>query len=150
MYKIDHSIFINRPQQEVFDYLSDPANTVQWQSGTIFSEWISEGPPGAGSVYKVRAKVLGREVETEMEILDWNPPNMLAYKTINGPVPLENTTTFAAQGEGTLVTHSIRTEFGTFFRLAEGLVGKQVEKQIASDSAALKLLLESQALEKVR
>ncbi len=34
-------------------------------------------------------------------------------------------------------------EFGGFFKLAEGLVGKQAEKQSESDLAALKLLLES-------
>ena len=142
MYKLDHSVFINRSPQEVFDYLADPANTVQWQSGTESAEWISDGPPGIGSVYKVGAKFLGRKVETEMEILGWDPPNMLSYKTVNGPIPLKNTTTFEVQGDGTLLTHSIQTEFGTFFRLAEGLVGKQVEKQVASDNAALKLLLE--------
>ena len=36
-----------------------------------------------------------------------------------------------------------QAELGGFFKLAEGLVGKQIEKQMETDSAKLKKLLEA-------
>ncbi len=67
----------------------------------------------------------------------------MGFKTLNGPMPFENTTTLEAQGEGTLVTQRAQGEFGGFFKLAEGLVGKQAEKTFEASNHALKLLLES-------
>ncbi|MEJ2349761.1 MAG: hypothetical protein P8Y03_08255 [Anaerolineales bacterium] len=47
------------------------------------------------------------------------------------------------QGDGTLVTQRTQGEFSGFFKLAEGLVGKQAERTIEASNNALKLILES-------
>ncbi len=67
----------------------------------------------------------------------------LAFKLISGPIPFENTTTLEPQGDGTLITYKAQGEFGGFFKIAEGLVGKQAEKQFETSNAALKLLAEA-------
>ena len=143
MYKFESSIFINRPQQEVFDYVTNPANSPKWQIGTESSEWTSDGPPGVGSTVKVVTSLLGRKIEVVIEITGWDPPNLLSIKSVGGPIPFESTQRFAAQGDGTLLTETGQAEIGGFFKLAEGLVGKQLEKQGESERSALKLLLES-------
>jgi uncharacterized protein YndB with AHSA1/START domain len=33
--------FINRPLQEVFDFMTNPANFAQWQSGTKSAKWAA-------------------------------------------------------------------------------------------------------------
>ena len=143
MYKFELSIFINRPVQEVFDYVTNPANYAKWSSGIQSAEWTSDGPPGVGSTVKGVAKFLGRKIEFVTEITGWDPPNLWSVKSVGGPLPLESTSKFEAQGDGTLVTETSQIEIGGFFNLAEGLVGKQFEKQKESDSSALKLLLEA-------
>ena len=45
---------------------------------------------------------------------------------------------------GTELTIDVEAEFGGFFKLAEGLVGKQLEKQLDTNFDALKLLLEGE------
>ena len=47
MITLEKSIFINRPPQEVWDFMINPANMSQWQGATESVEWASEGPPGA-------------------------------------------------------------------------------------------------------
>ncbi|MGB7875775.1 MAG: hypothetical protein WBL25_15450 [Anaerolineales bacterium] len=42
-----------------------------------------------------------------------------------------------------MISLSANAEVGGFFKMAEGLVSKQAEKQIESDWAALKKLLEA-------
>ena len=64
MYKFTKSIFINRSQQDVFDFLSNPANLTKWASVVEFAEWTSTDIPGIGSTYKQVVKFLGRNSET--------------------------------------------------------------------------------------
>lgn len=143
MHMFESSISVDRSQQDVFDYVSDPANDAQWQSGLESSELTSEGPLGAGSTSTVVTRFLGRRIEAITEITAWDPPNQSTAKTVNGPFPFEVTTIVEENGDGTLLTIRGQAEFGGFFKLAEGLVGKQLDKQIASDLAGLKLLLEA-------
>lgn len=143
MYKFESSIFINRPVQEVFDFVTNPANSAKWQSGTESVEWTSDGPRGVGSTAKVVAKLLGRKIELVVETTIWDPSNQSGLKSIGGPIPFESTSKFAAQGDGTLLTETGQAEIGGLFKLAEGLVGKQLEQQGEANRAALKLLLES-------
>lgn len=143
MYKFESSIFINRSQQEVFDYVSNPANIPQWQSSTESAQWTSEGPPGVGSTFKLVTSFLGRKLEPVVEITGWDPPNLYRFKAVSGPIPYEAMTKFEAQAGGTLLTQAGQAELGGFFKLAEGLVGKQFEKQFESNNAALKLQLEA-------
>jgi carbon monoxide dehydrogenase subunit G len=143
MIKLEHSFFINRNPEDVYNYMTNPANNSQWQSGTEYAEWASDGPTGVGSTIKVVTKFLGRKIEAELEITDWDPPNQVGLKSVSGPIPFENVVTLEAQGDGTNVTQIIQAEVGGFFKMAEGLVGKQMQKTFETNSAALKLLLES-------
>ena len=144
MYTFENSIYIERSPAEVHDYVTNPANTSQWQSGVESAEWISPSPRGVGSTWRVVNKFLGRRIEAELEVTDWDQPSQITSKIIDGPLPLETTLRFEPKDTGTKLTIKSQGEFGGFFKLAEGLVGKQVEKQVDSDFAALKLLLETE------
>ena len=43
------SVFINRSQQDVFEFFSNPANLSKWNSNIESTEWASSGAPGVGS-----------------------------------------------------------------------------------------------------
>ena len=142
MVKFEKSIFINRPQQEVFDFMSNPANDTQWQASTELAEWTSEGPPGVGSTIRSVSRFLGLNIDSTSEITSWDPPHQVCVKSLSGPFPFENTDKLESKENGTLLTVAIQAEAGGFFKLAEGLVAKQAEKQIDADLVALKLLME--------
>jgi carbon monoxide dehydrogenase subunit G len=142
MITFEKSIFINRPQQEVFDFVSNRANDSQWQSGGGSTEKTSEGLTGLGTTYRSTTNLIGRGIESTTEIISWDAPNELSEKTTSGPIPFEGKTTFSPKENGTQLTFSGQAELGGFFKMAEGLVGKQMEKQIDTDLNALKLLLE--------
>jgi len=143
MFTAERSIFINRPPQEVFDYSSDPANAHKWQSQVLSQEWSSDGPPGVGSTQRAVARFLGRDLESAAEITIWDPPSQHGFKSIGGPVHIEGGMKFAPEGDGTKVTMGGQLETSGFFKLAEGLVKKQLESQFEANLEALKLLLES-------
>jgi uncharacterized membrane protein len=143
MFTLEKSIFINRPQQEVFDYGVDPANAPKWESQMVSVEWSSEGPHGVGSTQRSVTRFLGRDIESTSETTIWDPPNQHGFRVASGPVPVDGLMTFVPEGNGTKVIMSAQVEAGGFFKLAEGLVKKQLEKQFETNLETLKLLLES-------
>jgi uncharacterized protein YndB with AHSA1/START domain len=143
MFKTSNSIFINQPPQEVFNAITDLAKQSLWQSMVESAEWTSNGSHGVGSTQRVVARFLGRKIESEIEVTAWEPPHRVDYKFVNGPYPAEVSNTLQSQSEGTLLTAQSQGEMGSFFKLAEGLVARQLEKQIATNLESLKLLMES-------
>ena len=123
--------------------MTDLSNDSKWQSGIVSVERSSDGPIRAGSTWVYKLKFLGREMEAEIELTSFDSPNQASVKSVNGPVPFENTYKFQSKGDSTQMTFSGQAEIGGFFKMAEGLVGKQMEKQMDADGAALKKLLEA-------
>ncbi len=142
MYQFEKSVFINRPQQEVFDFVSNTANESQWDSGGGTTEKTSEGPTGLGTTYRTTTKFLGRGIEADIEITSWDAPNEYTQKGTSGPFPFETKNTFTPKENGTQLTISGQAELSGFFKMAEGLVGKQLEKHIDTDLNLLKIVLE--------
>lgn len=142
MFQFEKTIHINRPQQEVFDFLSDPANDTKWRDSAVSSEVQSEGPMGVGSKIHSVDKLMGRKLESTAEISAWDPPNRYGQKTMGGPMPFEFTIQLTPDGEGTQLTMQGQAELGGFFKMAEGLVGRQMEKQLNTDLQGLKRALE--------
>jgi uncharacterized membrane protein len=141
MYIFEKTIFINYPQQELFDFLTDPTNDPKWRSTAVSAEWTSEGPIGVGSTQHSVDKFLGRKFESDSEVTIWNPPNEIGLKSVGGP-QFEASWKFTPEENGTKLSISGQVELGGFFKLAEGLAGKQMEKQMDSDFDSLKEFLE--------
>lgn len=143
MFETSNSIFIDRPPQDVFNIITDPAKITFWQNLTESAEWTTNGSPDVGSTMKVVARFLGRKIESEMEVTAWESPHRIDWKFFNGPYPAQVSNTLQPQGEGTLLTSRSQGEMGGFFKLAEGLVARQLEKQLATNYESLKLLMEA-------
>lgn len=146
MFEFENAVFIQRSPQEVFDVITDPAKAAKWQSSAESGEWTSDGPYGVGSTWKSKIKFMGRDIESDLEITEWESPSLVSFKTLDGPVPMQAANTLEAQDNGTLLTIKVKVEFGGFFKMAEGLAGKQVVKQVENDNKTLKQLMESNKL----
>jgi len=134
--------FINRPLQEVFDFMTNPVNFAQWQSGTKSAKWASEDPVGVGSFFHSVGEMMGREMKMNLEITQWDPPTVWGVKGASGPMKFEGISKFESKDGGTQVTQTFEGEVGGFFSIAEGLAIKQLQKQVETDGSALKKLLE--------
>ena len=135
--------FINRPLQEVFDFMTNPANFAQWQSGTKSAKWATEGSVGVGSIFNSVGEMMGREMKMDLEIPQWNPPTMWGIKGRSGPMKFEAISKFESKDGGTQVTQTFEGEVGGLFSIAEGLAIKQLQKQVENDGNTLKKLLEA-------
>jgi uncharacterized protein YndB with AHSA1/START domain len=147
MGKFTVSVFINRSQQDVFDFLTNPANLSKWNSNFASAEWASSDAPGLGSTYKVLAKMSGGKNEGLFEITQWDPPQRYSYKSISGlPFPIESiesAVTLAPKENGTQITFESQFGLAGILKFAEGMFRKFAEKGDGDNFDTAKRLLEA-------
>ena len=134
-------IFINRPKQEVFDFVSDPANAAKWRGTIQSAEWISQGSIGIGSRIRQVSKFMGWKQENTTEVTAWEPPNHITQKMIDGPL-FEHTFEFQSKQNGTDFTVTGTMEIKGLLRLLTGLMVRQSENMLEAELSTLKLILE--------
>ena len=142
MAKIENSITINRPIEEVFAFVTDVRNDVKWRSDVVESKVTSSGSLGVGATFEFASEFMGRKIETEVEMTAYDPPKRFAWKSIKSPIPVSAVTTFEAVADGTLVVDTADFEPGGFFKIAEPLLIKQAQSAAEKDMKKLKELLE--------
>ena len=145
MVKLEGSVVINRPIEEVFAFLTNPENSSQWQGSVLESKQTSEGPRGVGTTGQVVSQFLGRRIESTWEVTEYELNRKTTSKSTSGPVPYELSATLETVDEGTRVTLVGEYEIGGFFKLAEPLVARMGQRQADADFANLKDLVEAQA-----
>ena len=144
MITVDYSVVINRPIEEVFTFVTNPENNVQWVSGLLETKQVSQGPIGVGSTGTDVRQFLGQRIESAWEITEYEQNRKVGFKTTSGPIPLEATYTYDAAEGGTRVSFVIQGEVSGFFKMAESILAGMVRRQIEADHNNLKDLLEAQ------
>ncbi|NIS83505.1 MAG: hypothetical protein GTO14_25655 [Anaerolineales bacterium] len=143
MVKVEGSVVINRPVEEVFAFLTNPENASVWQGTVLESKQTSDGPVGVGTTGHGVSQFLGRRIESDWEVTEYEPYTKASLKSTSGPVPYEQSATLESIGEGTKVTLVARYEVGGFFKLAEPIVARLSQRQSEADFANLKDLVEA-------
>jgi uncharacterized membrane protein len=146
MLKIETSIVINRPLEEVFAFTTNYENQPKWQSRLIEAKKTSEGPIGVGTTWRLVGKFLGQLIETETECIEYDLNRTYAAKSISGPYPIVGRQTYERVEGGTRLNVILEAQPGGFFKLAEPLLVSLIKRQSETDFASLKDLMEAQAL----
>jgi hypothetical protein len=136
------SVFINRPVEEVFEFTAAFENSHLWQGDLIRSEQTSDGPLGVGATGIFAQKFMGREMENTVEVTVYDPPYQMCFRSTSGPIAFEGCQTCESVDGGTQFTVAIEGEAGGFFKVAEGMVQKQLASSLERDNNNLKAVLE--------
>jgi uncharacterized membrane protein len=145
MINFEIGTLIDRPVQDVFTFLSDPLNLPKWQTMIAKIDPVSPGPVRVGSKFNVHSEMLGRKIDGVMDITEYDPPTQFGFKNVAGPLQLRASATLKPAGTGTKVTLTAQGEPGGMFKLAEGVLAKQVKSQMEDNLKRLKSVLESGA-----
>jgi ligand-binding SRPBCC domain-containing protein len=140
---IDETVTVQASPAEVFAFVTDPEKGPVWQSSLLEARFDPDGPLQQGTRITETRKLLGRRLESTVEVTELEPDRRFSGKVLSGPFPWEFTYTFEASGDGTRVDFHIEGEPGGFFRLAEPIVVRTVRKQMEADFSTLKELVES-------
>ena len=142
MATIERTLTLAAPPARVFDYLTDPEKAAVWQSSLLEARLTPDVPMRRGTRIAETRKLLGRRMESTVEVTELDPDRLFAGRVLDGPVPWEFRYTLTATDGGTEMAFRIEGEPGGFFRLAEPLVVRTVAKQTDGDLATLKELVE--------
>jgi uncharacterized protein YndB with AHSA1/START domain len=136
-----HSVLIERPIEEVFAFLHDPANDPVWQTSLVESKL--SGPMGLGATLTEVRRFLGRQAELTFEITEYEPPTRSSMRAISGPVPMTAGYILEPAEGGTQVTMVGETDAHGFFRLAEPVFARMASRELEANAGHLKDLLEA-------
>jgi uncharacterized protein YndB with AHSA1/START domain len=80
------TIDINRPQDDVFSYVTDPATFAEWQAGVVGGSIEGGAAPVVGSKCMTTRRIAGAERQSTSEITELDPPTSWALRGIDGPI----------------------------------------------------------------
>lgn len=126
------TIEIARTPEDVFAYLTDVSNLPAWQAG------VKSATRRDGRIEESRS-LLGRELDTTLEIVDEASPRLFTLRALDGPVRFTVRHELEAAGGGTRLTVTAEGEVPGF---AAGLLARGAERQFRKDFARLKQILE--------
>ncbi len=101
---VERTFIVNRPIDEVFNYLSDFENTQEWDPGTLETTRTG-GDGGLGTTYRNRSSFMGRKVELTYRTVGFDRPTFFSCQGTNTTATATDTMTFTREGERTQIQY---------------------------------------------
>jgi uncharacterized membrane protein len=145
--KVDHSVLINLPVEEIFAYMSNLENLADWSGLVISARKISSEEMLVGTIVRCTIRILGRWFDTTYEIVECVPGRYLTFKSISSVSPFFICYQFeSVERLRTNVIVEETIDFtGGFLGFAEPVIKGAIRRQLSSDLLTLKDLLETTA-----
>ena len=145
MTKIERSIVIGWPVDDVWEFVHDVANDRLWQTTLAESEQLTDGPMGVGTRVREVRHFLGLRIESTWEMTEYEPNRTSAIRGVSGPIPLSGRYRVEAFEGGTRFTVTGELDAHGFFKLAEPLFARITGRELEANLGHLKDLLEGGA-----
>ena len=143
MAKIQGQILIGRPAEEVFDFVADSRNEPSFSPAMAGVELLTPLPIGAGTRFCARMGRAGTPMR--VELTEFDRPHRLGSRTTSSMMQTSGALTFAAGGEGTVMSWDWQVRPKGWMRMPGplfGPLGARTERRIW---ASMKRYLENAA-----
>jgi len=145
MIKFEHSIIINRPLDEVWNYLSNVENMPKWDRGVLEAKQTSEGLPGVGSTVQTRRQLLGWQRIGKLRISEYVPNKIISLQGSLGSMTAQIRYAFEPVEGGTRMTGTSEVELGGLWKLITPILTPMLERDGREDLANVKRIMEAPA-----
>ncbi|MFN2520136.1 MAG: SRPBCC family protein [Candidatus Limnocylindria bacterium] len=137
----EHTITIDRAAHEVFAFFSDPKNATTWQSGLV--KVAADGPLKQGSKWREIRRFLGRDIETALEVTEYEPDRRFAARGSGGSARFAFEWQVTPSANGTDFTFRGQADPGRLLRIGGRFMARAAKRQIQADLARAKQILEA-------
>jgi len=126
---------IRAPKEKVAGYVMDWRNDPEWTAikTVTLSREAEGGGYGVGAQVTRSAYFLGRRTDYVMDVERFDPPDLIALRSVQAPVPMRVTYEFQPHPEGTLITVLMSTVDGRMARLAGPLMRALLRATVDGD-----------------
>jgi len=143
MLKIEESVVISKPRQEVWEFLSDPATVTLYSSNVSEYTLISGAPTELGRTARIVVKVAGIRLESTDELVEIDEGRMFKVESRDAKVPYTLTMTLSDEGGGTRLTWLQESEsLKGVFKLGDSIVLKLYARDVRANLENAKTLIE--------
>ena len=146
MARIETSVVIARPQEDVFAYLTDLRNAMEWSTELVdvaYDGELSEGSTGSDT-----RKMGRKEIVMPWRITSFDPPNRLVVE-YERPFPITAEFSFRASESGTRVTCAMDLRPRGFWRLLGPVMAWEGKKTDKVQFNKVKEILESRSSDSI-
>ena len=138
------TITINQPANIVFDFILDGTKNPLWRPAVIDIQRVPDKPSGVGAAFKQGHKGPGgRRIESDYEIVECKPNELIAFQVTAGPARPTGKYTFEALGDSTRLTFVLHYEPKGLAKLMDPMITRTMRAEVAN-LLNLKAYLEKQ------
>jgi hypothetical protein len=140
MIRFQKNLIINRPVTEVFAFITEPQNDLQWKA-VVKEASPSNGPMAVGTTWRQVVEAPGGEAESIEECTEYEMNHRFA-QYCPSPFPHGGSYTFEPSGDSTRLHVSGYVKLSGMLKWLQPLVALMVKRAAAKDAAQLKTVLE--------
>jgi len=122
MIRLQETIEVPRPIDEVFAYASNFSNAAQWDPGVVASRKISQGPVGVGAEFALRVRFGPRSIPMTYVVREYGPPKRVVLEGTGASVHALDDIRFASTSGGTRITYTAEISMLGAFSVVEPLL----------------------------
>jgi uncharacterized protein YndB with AHSA1/START domain len=138
----EHTVTINRPARDVFDYLADGTHNRDWRSGVLEIEKITTAAGEGASYRQVLAGPGGRRIQGDYRVTVFDPPRRLEFLVTAGPArPTGAFEITETPDHGTRVRFVLDVRPAGLMKLMMPMITRQMRSEVAQLDT-LKTILE--------
>jgi len=150
MAHVEGEIVINRSVEDVFDFVADQRNELQYNPEMVRSEMISDGPIGVGTQFRAESKSRGGILEMTIEFTTFDRPRKIAEVARLQSMDIRGMLTFDSVSEGTRMRWVWDLEPHGALKLMTPLVALMGRRQERAIWTGLKQLMEAQTTQELQ
>ena len=142
MAKFKHSVTIDRPVSEVFQYITNVENLPEWAEVIQSVRVTTPDAVDVGTEAEVEVELYSRRVVATYRVTEYERDRIFAFETADAPFDLYSVYTFTPIKDGTWLHVTSTGKARGISRFIEGSVARLLDRQFIADHERLKHILE--------
>ncbi|HMA06063.1 MAG TPA: SRPBCC family protein [Methanomicrobiales archaeon] len=143
MARIEESIEIRRPVEQVFSFTTDAKSWPKWQSIIMEAEQTSPGPVTVGTMFRGTSRMMGRTMPWTAKATEFEANRRYGKNIDSGPVTIEQHNAYQSVEGGTRFTILYDMKVGGFMKLMSPMITGSMRKELKKSLGNLKKVLEA-------
>jgi ligand-binding SRPBCC domain-containing protein len=141
--KLQEKIVIDRPIEDVFNFVANGENLSTWNSAVFKVEKISAGPVTVGTQFWMMRNLPLGWAENTFEVIAYEPYTKFSIKVISGPTPFVYHYHLTPVDDSTFLTLDAQVQVTGLGQIAKPVLAIGIKKGIKDNLRTLKRLLET-------
>jgi uncharacterized protein YndB with AHSA1/START domain len=140
-----HAVEIDRPAATVFPYLVGCDGRRRWMGVLVECEQMTDGAPGRGTRFRDVFEDRGQRIVIDAEVVEYEPNERFATRLRSKAFRATTSQRLEERDGRTRVTTVIETEYtNRMVRLMAGVITRHAQRQLETDLARLKEIVEAE------